>query len=414
MRKLIRWAMVVALGLFSVHTPLVLAQINSKLLEMSEQLDKLERQDLSAALEQANACTQARDFECSDRALAKAEKSVNGAKDQRALQTARNRLANERQLLAQEIRRAEEARVAELERQRIEEERERRAQLEAEKQERRAQFEAEEMEERRAARRANEEARNEALAIALGRVGRPQPPQDWLMAETQKSLARTPQLIADARREQANEAAARQAEANRINAERAEARREANEAAERRARMSADQAASQRQAEQTRLAEQARRDEQARREREARDEQRRLSEQRIADAEAQRAARAKEAAEREAAKRAEAETELRAKRDYLGKLITGTRLAARKCPGGEGKYYVVGLFPKVSPQPVSCKDVYFKATCPGDVVGVDGVGKNFLGAATDCYMGDTVKIEPLACTVEQVSVRVTDVRACGE
>ncbi len=69
---------------------------------------------------------------------------------------------------------------------------------------------------------------------------------------------------------------------------------------------------------------------------------------------------------------------------------------------------------KVSPEIVSCKDVHFKATCPGDVVGVDGVGKNFLGAATDCFMGDAVKIEPLACKVDQVSVRIRDVRACGE
>jgi hypothetical protein len=109
--------------------------------------------------------------------------------------------------------------------------------------------------------------------------------------------------------------------------------------------------------------------------------------------------------------------EAQAKIEFLALMRSGTRLHARKCPGGEGKYHVVGLFPKVKPKPkpISCLDVHFRAMCPGNVVGSTGVGKNFLGVATDCFMGDAVTIDPKpACKVEDVSVRITDIRGCGE
>ena len=363
--------------------------------EMSEQMDAIDKQDFQAAIERATSCIRGRNFTCAETELAKAARYTSGARDKAAVTQARANMHAE----MERVRAEESERLARLERQRIAEEAEERRQRDRE---------------RLAERRENEAAERAALLSALGAMGRAPQPQDWLQAETQATLARIPQQIAQANRDQANEVAARQAAANRAAAERLAARQEAEAAAAQRASVRAEQAHTQRQAEQVRLAEQARRDEQVRREREAREEQRRLAEERIAAAETQRAARAKEKAELEAAKRAEAEAELRGKRDYLNKLIAGTRMAARKCPGGEGKYYIMGVFPKVTPESVTCKDVYFKATCPGDSVGVDGVGTNFLGAATDCFMGDAVKIEPLACAVEKVSVRVRDIRACGE
>lgn len=383
--------------------PVAIAQ--KPILSDTDQLDELDRQELRRQIDRAHKCIETRDLACVNNALKQASSVANSTADRNIIQKA--------QVTAQQVFSEPSASEREI--------RDRAAQARAELQTRSDAMAQESEAQSRQITRATErqtreiEAANRvAGARTLETIGRKPPPQDWLMAETQRTLAQTPQLIAQAQREKDREIADRQAAANQAARERLAARQEAQAAAEQRANAGVAQAREQRQAEQTRIAEQDRRDEQARRDREARDEQRRLEAQRLADAEAKRVARAKEAAEREAAKRAEVEAELRAKREYLNKLVTGTRLAARKCPDGEGKYYIVGVFPKVSPEIVSCKDVYFKATCPGDVVGLDGVGKNFLGAATDCFMGDTVKIEPLACKVDQVSVRVRDVRACGE
>jgi hypothetical protein len=91
------------------------------------------------------------------------------------------------------------------------------------------------------------------------------------------------------------------------------------------------------------------------------------------------------------------------------------RLSARKCPDGEGKYFVVGIRPKRSnSDPVSCIDVQYRANCPGSKNYVTGTGKNFLGAATDCFMGDTYRMpEKLDCEAKEVQVKVTKVTACS-
>lgn len=136
-----------------------------------------------------------------------------------------------------------------------------------------------------------------------------------------------------------------------------------------------------------------------------------------ADKEARdRAERERQKAEAEAAKKAERAAQEQAKREYLVALAAGTRLAARTCPGGEGQYYVVGLVPKLKrPEAVSCVDLHYRAQCEGSAVPIDGVGKTFLGAATDCFMGDTYKIEPKpACPLNQLRVTVREMRACGE
>ena len=104
-----------------------------------------------------------------------------------------------------------------------------------------------------------------------------------------------------------------------------------------------------------------------------------------------------------------------AKKDYLTKMAAGTKLYARNCPSGDGNYFLVGLLPKIKPELVSCVDVHYEAICESNSQGNRGVAKNFVGAATDCFMGDAVTILPKpSCPIKQVRVRVVDVRKCGE
>jgi hypothetical protein len=110
--------------------PLPATAINNDLLEMSEQLDRIDKQDFQDAIERAISCTRKRDFSCAEAELGKAAKVANDGKDKRILLASRQSLADEKQELANEKRRAEEARRRE------EEERER--ELEREEQRRRA------------------------------------------------------------------------------------------------------------------------------------------------------------------------------------------------------------------------------------------------------------------------------------
>lgn len=133
-------------------------------------------------------------------------------------------------------------------------------------------------------------------------------------------------------------------------------------------------------------------------------------------AQAERERKAKEREDKAQAARQKAQevaNEKREQADYLHALESGTKLYARKCPDGEGKYYMVGKRPRIKPEKVSCIDVHFEARCPGSARGVTGVSRNFVGMATDCFMGDTTAIEPKpACPVDQVSVLVRSVRPC--
>lgn len=104
---------------------------NTSLLDMVDQLDTLDQQDLSRALEQADQCTRERDFDCSNAQIEKASKFANGAKDQLALETSRQKISREKTVIAEEERRRleeerrreqeqlrEEERLAQAERQR--------------------------------------------------------------------------------------------------------------------------------------------------------------------------------------------------------------------------------------------------------------------------------------------------------
>ena len=126
----------------------------------------------------------------------------------------------------------------------------------------------------------------------------------------------------------------------------------------------------------------------------------------------------KRAATAEAAKqKAEKETQARqleqTKKQYLAQLRDQTKLAARTCPGGEGKHYLVGLRPKIKPAVVECIDVHYSAACPGTRQNTQGVINSFLGASTDCYLGDAAEIAPqLECKASEVVVKVREVTEC--
>lgn len=95
------------------------------MLEMSEQMDQLERQDFQAAISQANACTRERNFSCTDLQLDTAAKLAGGSSDQKVLAGARQKLSNEKWQVAEEarLRAEEERRRAEQERIALEEQR---------------------------------------------------------------------------------------------------------------------------------------------------------------------------------------------------------------------------------------------------------------------------------------------------
>lgn len=81
------------------------------LLEMSERLDKIEKQDFGEAIDKANACTRARDFSCTTSWLQKAGKLAGGARDKQMLAAAEQNMTNEKARIAEEERqRAEEQR----------------------------------------------------------------------------------------------------------------------------------------------------------------------------------------------------------------------------------------------------------------------------------------------------------------
>ncbi len=123
--------------------------------------------------------------------------------------------------------------------------------------------------------------------------------------------------------------------------------------------------------------------------------------------------RDRERAELAAKKRQEAQDEANAATEYLAALTRSTRLLARKCPDGEGKYYIVGKKPNIKPETVSCVDVHYRAQCVNSTSFTDGVGNNFVGMGTDCFTGDTYPIEPKpACKVEEVQVTVRSFAAC--
>lgn len=365
------------------------------LMEMTDQLDGIDKQDFHAAIERATSCTRMRDFTCAEAELAKAAKVANDGKDKKILLASRQSLANEKQELANEKRRAEEARRRE------EEERQARIRREEE-------AEREREERRRRAEQAEEDSSYSAsndIGMHILQTGQE---MSAMMANLDRQTAAA---YAETNRRLAEQAAERKRAKEEQEEREADRRREARRSEE--ARQSRERVA---QADAHEREEQSRREaeraaEKQRQEREAqqREEQRRKEEQAQRElARQQQLQRQREEAERLAKKQAEKAAEQQAKNDYLNAMRSGIRLSAIKCLDGEGHYYAVGTMPKIK-RALSCIDVHYKAYCPGSAAYSSGVADNFQGVP-GCF-GDPYKIAPKpACPVEQVRIEVTDVR----
>lgn len=121
---------------------------------------------------------------------------------------------------------------------------------------------------------------------------------------------------------------------------------------------------------------------------------------------------ARKQAEAEAAKQAEAQRKKQAQEKYLQGMRAGIKLAATKCPDGEGKYYATGTRPHIKPEEVPCIDVHFRAYCPGNGNYTSGTAHNFVGMS-GCF-GDTYEINPKPpCKIDQVRIEVEKVVTCG-
>lgn len=376
-----------------------------ELLEMSDQIDRSEKQDFKAALDRANACTRARNFACAESELAKAKKVANSGQDKKMLLASLDGLASEKQQLANEKIRAEEERKAQLQR----EEKARLAQLEEEEEDRRREKrerlkQEEEEFEQALAERASEE--QESTRQAWNNVG----------LEINRKAAENAAILNNINR-QTNAAyaetnrrlAAQAAERNRARAEQdvreADRRRDAarkradtqrlaqvQERDETNARIKreADTARVQQEREQKRI-------EDERRNQEVRDS---MERKRVAEAEA-----ARQKAETAATKLAEQQAELRAQEQYLQAMKNGIRLGVKNC---YGQYEVGGTRPKAK-EVVSCIDVHYRARCEGSTASYDGIIKNFTGFDAGCF-GDTTTISPKpACPADQVHIDVTEV-----
>jgi len=393
------------------------------LMEMSEQMDGIDKQDFQAAIERATSCTQVRNFPCAESELAKAAKSANTGKDKKTLLASRQNLANEKQQLANEIRiREEQAREEAREEARQEKERERRDALR----------EQQRWENEQAAEIA--QARREANAWLAGEIARI-PGQMQSQMDEANARARGSSVAEDrakARRQAEFNARIREMEddpnsdLNRDKRarerERAEARHaESERAAKREASRHAALANDTRRAAETRQQDEA--DTSARKKREAdelksqqereakrRDEERRNQELRDS-IERKRVAEA-EAARKQAAAAAAKQAEQQAKAQYLRSVASGTRLVATKCPDGAGKFYATGTRPNIKPELVACVDVHYRASCPGSRQYSNGVARNFIGMS-GCF-GDTYDINPKPdCNVDQVRIDIVEARVCG-
>lgn len=227
-----------------------------ELLEVSDQIDKSEKQDFQAALDRANACIRARNFTCAESELAKAKKVANSGQDKKRLLASQGGLASEKQQLANEKIREEKARLAQLEEEeedRRREKRERRKQAEEEFEQARAERASEERESTRQAwnnvgleinRKAAENAAildnlnrqtnaavrdsNRALAAQAAERSRARAEQEEREADRRRDAARkradTQRLAQVQERDETNARNKREADATRVQQEREQKR----------------------------------------------------------------------------------------------------------------------------------------------------------------------------------------------
>ncbi len=413
--------------MLSFATP-TMAAMDASLLEMSEQMDGVDKQDFQAAIDKANTCTRARNFKCAESELAKAAKAANSGQDKKTLLVSRNGLANEKQQLAFEIRRAEEERQAQIRRDEEEKYAQRKRDEKREELLWLEKYAAHQEEGRKstAAYKAqtysnmqNDLSRSMAQAEAGSRGSSIEEDRAKArrLAEFNDNIS---QMEADPNSDLNRDKRAREREREKDSAaaQRADSERAAKRDAAKKvalandAKRASDKSAKADTEENTRKKQKA--DElkaQQEREKKRLDAERRSQELRDT-AERKRVAAAEEA-KRKAEKEREAQAEKQARVQYLQSVTAGTRLVATKCLDGEGKYYATGTRPNIKPEVVGCVDVRFRAYCPGSRQYSEGLAHNFLGMA-GCF-GDTYDINPKpACKVDQVRIEVVEARECGK
>lgn len=370
----------------------------SSLLDMSDQLDKVDHQEFQSELDKANNCTRIRNFFCSEEELRKAAKMASSSSDKIALnvavqnlqsekikveEEARARAERERQMRLAEERRQEQIRLAEERRQEAEERRQEDEQREA----RRRQREQEEADDSRSRAPAGKQFLDQFQA-SLNDMSR------QLNANNQQ----TQQLYAQALQQRREEQRAAQREADqkvqdeadrRERARRIAATERRNDEIERERRTNfARKQEEDRQREQDRQQEQARQQEKLRQQEQAK-QQEKLRQQ-------------------EQAKQQEQEKKI-AEGQYLGAMARGIRLGVKNC---YGQYEVGGTMPHIKPEVVSCIDVHYRAKCTGSSEYYYGVHKNFIGNAGGCF-GDTSTMNPKpSCAVSELRVEVVEVEPC--
>lgn len=117
--------------------------------------------------------------------------------------------------------------------------------------------------------------------------------------------------------------------------------------------------------------------------------------------------------DRIAKQEAEKSAKSKAESDYLAEVRRQFRLVARTCPDGEGKYYAVGINPKITPKVVACYGIKFRAQCMDGGISAYGGTSHFASMSTSCFAGEALPMEPkLNCKPENVQITVTEVTPC--
>jgi len=372
-----------------VCTSLTTQAVASDLLRLMDRMDKIDKQDFQSLLKKANDCIRSRDFPCAEDQLRKSKALAADSADKQSHASAERALTEEKTAIAQENERKQ-------------------VQARRDMEMRDAQAKADVV-------RMNCErlcpVRSQFNSCIAQRLDSNRC-DDGENTPTQSAAQMFSDTAAQMRADRARISSIHNNAMAGIQAQQAE----------RLAREQQQRAQQQRQEDERRFGQlaDARSQDSAQRTRREQDEAR-ASEQRAAERTRQEAAdraqrerdRERERAEQAAKKLQEAQDQAKAASDYLAVLTRSTSLLARRCPGGEGKYYIVGKKPAIKPAVVSCVDVHYRAQCTNSASFSDGVGDNFVGLGTDCYTGDTYPIEPTpSCKVEEVRVTVRSFAAC--
>ena len=380
---------------------LVFAQSASDLQRMSDQLDRLDKQDFQELVNEADRCTRNRDFVCAESKLKQAGKLANGSADRAALSVSRNSIARERQTIERE-------RQAEIARREAQEEEERREVMRRERQRQR-----EEEEDRVASERSSSSSGANYGAAALGSLNSTLADYNRLKKMQDQTVNNVTNQIAERQRQEQAQRDSERVRQEQLRQERLQDQREAqarrNRAQQEQNRLAQAQADSVR----AREAVQARADEQRRAERARAEQERQDALARAAETRAREERVEQARRERIAQQEAEKAAQAKAQSEYLAEVKRQFKLKATTCPDGEGKYYAVGVNPNIKPEVVQCYGIKFQAQCPGSRATSYGETSHFASMSTSCFAGESVVMEPKpACKPQDVRITVTEVTPC--